>query len=133
MKKTTVVLSLALAALASVNSSLSFAHGHGHGGYHGGGYGDGYGDGFLAGLLASTYSLAILDLTANHKELVYIGAADEAAAFIAEGGAPSALLREAMDTERALLDKAGVAEARGMSDEDLAFMVMGRADQLQNR
>ena len=131
MKKNTVVLAFAFAALAALNSSVSFAHGRG--GYYGGGYGDGYGDGFLAGLLASTYSLAILDLSANHKELVYIGAADEAAAFIAEGGAPSALLREAMDSERALLDKVGVAEARGMSDEDLAFMVIGRADQLKNR
>ncbi len=129
MKNTTFVLAFSLAALAVANPSDCFAHGRGHGG----GYGDAYGDGFLAGLLASTYSLAILNLTANHKELVYIGAADEAAAFIAEGGAPSALLREALDTERALLNQAGIAEAVSMSDEDLASMVIGRVAQLQSR
>ncbi len=120
-----------------VSSTLAQADYYGRGGYgYGHGYRHGSGDGFVAGLLVSTAALFATMVThdaVHHKELVYIGAADEAASFLQNnGGEPSALLREAIETERSFLVDAGHQEAADFSDEVLAEMVVGRAAQLNS-
>jgi len=107
-----------------------YDHGYNHG-HH-----DGHSEGFIEGLLVSTaglFATFVSHKIIHHKELVYIGAADEAAVYLQEdGGEPSALLRQAMDTERDFLIQSGHQEAADYSDEILAELVLGRAAQLNN-
>ena len=130
-----VLASFLMASMATTVAHADWHHGggdHDHGGYHHGPSG-GYDDGFLAGMLASTALLFASELSNEHndyKELVYIGAADDAAQFLANGAEPSAMLRQAMDTERSFLDRNGIAEVKSLSDEDLAYLVIGRANSL---
>lgn len=117
----TAMSSLALA------SHQSYDHGYRHG-HH-----DGHNEGFVEGLLVSTAALFASFVSheiIHHKELVYIGAADEAAVFLQQGGEPSALLRQAIDTERDFLVQSGHQEAADFNDEVLAEMVIGRVTQL---
>lgn len=64
----------------------------------------------------------------NYKELILLGADEEAAQFLANGGQPSAMLQEAMKLERSMLKDAG--DATAFSDEQIAERVMLRAGNL---
>ena len=93
------------------------------------GYGAGYDDGFLAGLLVSTWAVLISDTLFhwhdNYKELVMMGADQDAAAFLANGEQPTAVLQSAMKIERELAVAAG--EKRELSDEQVAYMIIQHA------
>lgn len=123
---------MSLGTLAMANHR-SYDHGYDHG--YGHGRHDGHNEGFVEGLLVSTAGLFATFVSheiIHHKELVYIGAADEAAVYLQDGGEPSALLRQAIDTERDFLIQSGHQEAADYSDEILAELVLGRAAQLNN-
>lgn len=122
MKKTLSVLIAVLVLTASLAEVASAHHQPRR---------PGYSDGFLDGLLVSTAAI-LLSHTISHehyKQLVMMGADEEAAVFMADDHAePSALLREAMKLERELAEKAG-SDAQ-LSDEDLAYLIMKRAASL---
>lgn len=104
-----------------------------HGGYHGGGHhhdGGDYDDGVLAGLLMSTSLLFISDITTRHSEAVYLYADQDAATYLAEGGQPSPALTQAMKYERGFLARAQVEGADQLSDQEIAYLVMKRAESL---
>lgn len=88
-----------------------------------------YDRGFRDGVLASSAGLFTSEVVDKHH--VYLGADDDAAMYLAEGGQPSAILSEAMDIERNFLLDNNYVEANYMDSEDLAYMVMGRAAQLK--
>lgn len=141
---------VSLAAMMMV-SSVAMARGGGYGGgrghgggygggrgggHHGGGYNDGpstssdYSDGLLAGVLLSTSALFLSDITADQNYAVYLNADDDAAEYLAVGGAPTPALKQAMKQERQFLAKAQVAGASEFSDKDVAYLVMKRAESL---
>jgi hypothetical protein len=143
-------LIVAIMAVAMTTASVSLArdhagphHGggwdHGHNGNHGGPYNDGnnstkgdYGDGVLAGLLLSTSALFLTHVTADHSEAVYLYADNDAAEYLANDGqqAPSPALAQAMNYERNFLASADVANASDLSDTQVAYLVMKRAESL---
>ena len=144
--KNAVLMSLVALMLASSVSMARGGRGHG-GGYgggrgHGGGYGGGhhrgggpstssdYSDGLLAGVLLSTSALFLSDVTADANYAVYLNADDDAAEYLAIGGTPTPALKQAMKQERQFLAKAQVAGASEFSDQDVAYLVMKRAESL---
>jgi hypothetical protein len=123
---------LALAALLAASVIGSSAQAYDcryHDCYHGRpGYGGGYDDGFFAGMLASTMLVLFSDTLFHHgyyKELIALGADEDAAAFLATGEQPTAVLQQVMAMERKLVDAAGVKEK--LSDEDVAYLIIQRA------
>ncbi|XGC82117.1 hypothetical protein ACES2L_06420 [Bdellovibrio bacteriovorus] len=119
-----------MAALLLVSfcaSSALAGRGHHRGGHH---RSDDFGDGLIAGLLLSTATLFFSDLTAHHAEAVYLNADEDAAIFLAEGGEPTPALAQAMNYERNFLARAQVAEAASLNDQQVAYMVMKRAEAL---
>jgi hypothetical protein len=132
---------------ASVSLARDHAGPHNGGGWdhgnHGGPYNDGsgrrgnstkgdYGDGVLAGLLLSTSALFLTHVTADHSEAVYLYADNDAAEYLANDGqqAPSPALAQAMNYERNFLASADVANASDLSDTQVAYLVMKRAESL---
>lgn len=106
-------------------------HGRGHhGGHHGHHGGGSYGEGVLAGMLLSTSALFFTDVTANHSQAVYLHADQDAAVYLAEGGQPTPALAQAMDYERNFLARAEVQGADQLSDQQIAYLVMKRAESL---
>ncbi|WP_347356313.1 hypothetical protein [Bdellovibrio sp.] len=101
-------------------------HRPGHGGHRNGDFGDGV----LAGLLLSTASLFMSDITANHSQAVYLHADQDAATYLAEGGEPTPALAQAMNYERDFLARAEVQGSDSLSDQDVAYLVMRRAESL---
>ncbi|UXR63478.1 hypothetical protein EZJ49_10360 [Bdellovibrio bacteriovorus] len=101
-------------------------HRPGHGGHRNGDFGDGV----LAGLLLSTASLFMSDITANHSQAVYLHADQDAATFLAEGGEPTPALAQAMNYERDFLARAEVQGSDSLSDQEVAYLVMRRAESL---
>lgn len=99
-------------------------HGRGH---HGN---SDFGDGVLAGLLLSTSALFLSDITANHSQAVYLHADQDAATFLAEGGEPTPALAQAMNYERDFLARAQVEASAELSDQEVAYLVMRRAESL---
>lgn len=91
----------------------------------------GYSDGFFDGLLVSTAGLLISHTTSHehYKQLVLMGADEEAAVFLGGDMEPGALLREAMKIEREIIQMAGVESE--LSEEDLAYLIMKRSASLQ--
>lgn len=122
-----VVLAAVLVFSFAANSALAYRGGHHGGGHHSS---DDFGNGLIAGLLLSTASLFFSDLTANHAEAVYLNADQDAAIYLAEGGEPSPALAQAMNYERNFLARAEVAEANTLSNQEIAYMVMKRAESL---
>jgi hypothetical protein len=114
-------------ALLAATSGIAEAH-HYRGHYPRYGYDRGYGDGFFAGLVASTAAIMLSHtLFGHYKQLVMMGADEDAALFLATGEQPSAMLTEAMKIERAVLAEAGI-DAR-LTDEDVAYLIIERAAQ----
>ncbi|WP_373999991.1 hypothetical protein [Bdellovibrio bacteriovorus] len=101
-------------------------HRPGHGGHRNGDFGDGV----LAGLLLSTASLFMSDITANHSQAVYLHADQDAATYLAEGGEPTPALAQAMNYERDFLARAEVQGSDSLSDQEVAYLVMRRAESL---
>lgn len=99
-------------------------HGRGH---HGNGD---FADGVLAGLLLSTSALFMSDITANHSQAVYLHADQDAATYLAEGGEPTPALAQAMNYERNFLARAQVEASASLSDQEVAYLVMRRAESL---
>ncbi len=130
MKKQNLVLTVSILALSALATEGALAnHNHRHP-RHGGGYDHGYGDGFFAGLAASTAGIFTSHITAGHyKELVMMGADEDAAAFIATQGQPSAILQAAITLERGILADAGVLTE--LSDEAVAQVIIERATTLK--
>jgi hypothetical protein len=138
-----VLVSLVAVMMASSVSMARGGHGggygggrgHGGGGHHGGGYNGGpstsadYGDGVLAGVLLSTSALFLSDVTADSNYAVYLNADEDAAEYLALGGEQTPALKQAMNSERKFLAKAQV-DASGFSDQDVAYLVMKRAESL---
>jgi hypothetical protein len=136
-----VLVSLVAVMMASSVSMARGGHGggyggrgHGGGGYHGGGRGgpsasSDYSDGILAGVLLSTSALFLSDVSADSNYAVYLNADDDAAEYLAVGGEPTPALKQAMNTERKFLAKAQV-NASEFSDQDVAYLVMKRAESL---
>lgn len=114
-----------------------YGGGRGHGGgHHGGGYRGGpstssdYSDGVLAGILVSTSALFLSEMTADANYAVYLNADDDAAEYLAVGGQPTPTLKQAMNQERKFLAKAQVEGAADLQDQDVAYLVMKRAEAL---
>lgn len=142
--KQAVLISLVAVMLASSVSMARGGRGHGgrgHGGHHGGGHhGGGYrpapsnsgdfDDGLLAGILISTSALFLSEITADSQYAVYLNADDDAAEYLAVGGEQSPALKQAMNSERKFLAKAQVVGAAEFSDQDVAYLVMKRAESL---
>lgn len=139
MKKVVLISFLAMGlgmelALARPNHGGHGRHHGGHGRHHGGGHhqpNSDYGDGVLAGLLLSTSVLFTSEVTANHSQAVYLHADQDAASFLAEGGEPTPALAQAMNYERGFLARAQVKDADQLSDQQIAYLVMRRAEDLQ--
>lgn len=133
MKKL-VMLSLLVVTMSAEFAMAGRGRGPGrHGGYHGGPRGSSdYGDGVVAGILLSTSALFLSDVTANSSAAVYVNADQDAATFLAEGeGAePTPALAQAMQYERNFLASAQVQNAEALSDQDVAYLVMKRAESL---
>lgn len=141
-----IVLSMVAVMVASSVSMARPGRGHGggygggrgHGGghHHGGGYRGGpstssdYSDGVLAGILLSTSALFLSEVTADANYAVYLNADDDAAEYLAVGGQPTPALKQAMNQERKFLAKAQVAGASDLQDQDVAYLVMKRAEAL---
>ncbi len=101
-------------------------------GHHHPGYGSGFDDGFFAGLLSATYAILLSDTFfhwGDYKELVMLGADQDAAAFLANGEQPTALLQQAMNVERGLAVAAGAKDE--LSDEQAAYMIIQHAAMMQ--
>lgn len=132
-----VVCCAAELAVAGPHHGRHGRHGGGHhgGGHHGGGHngkqgGGSYGEGVLAGLLLSTSALFFTDVTANHSQAVYLHADQDAAVYLAEGGQPTPALAQAMAYERNFLARAEVQDSQNLSDQQVAYLVMKRAESL---
>lgn len=121
MKKTPT-LSLAAVAMIAAMSSPAGAHpGRDHHPHR-----PGYGTGFLDGMIASTMSIFTSHtLSGEYKELVMLGADEEAAAWLNGDNEPSAMLRAAMNIERTVLKDAGVSA--DLTDEDVAWLIVKRS------
>lgn len=144
--KQAVLVSLVAVMLASSVSMARGGRGHGggygrgHGGHHGGGHHGGYrpapsssgdfDDGLLAGILLSTSALFLSEITADSTYAVYLNADDDAAEYLAIGGEQSPALKQAMNSERKFLAKAQVVGASEFSDQDVAYLVLKRAESL---
>ncbi len=126
-----VVCCAAELAMAGPRHGRHGRHGGGHhGGHHGSHGGGSYGEGVLAGMLLSTSALFFTDVTANHSQAVYLHADQDAAVYLAEGGKPTPALTQAMDYERNFLARAQVQGADQLSDQQIAYLVMKRAESL---
>ena len=111
-------------------------HGGGHhgGGHHGGSSSGGYdsnGEGWVAAILLSTAFFFSSQMTMDSYN-AYLFAENDAAEFLASEGQerPTLALAEAMDQERTFLAKAQVQGAEQLSDMDVAYLVMKRANSL---
>lgn len=122
--KKTLSIALTVLALGAFTADIASAH-HRPAPPHRPGYGDGFLDGLIVSSMAVLLSHSLSH--AHYKQLVLMGADEEAAAFLAGDAAPSALLQEAMKIERSVLDMAG-ADVE-LSDEDVAILIMKRAAQ----
>lgn len=121
MKKAPVLSLAAVAMIASMSGAAQA-----HPGRHHHNPRPGYGAGFIDGLIASTMSLITTDtLFGHYKELVMLGADEEAAAWLNSDSEPSPMLREAMNMERAMLKNAGVSA--DLADEDVAWLIVKRS------
>lgn len=122
MKNWKTTLTLALLAFSFVGAELAYA-------YHRPAppRRPGYSDGFFDGLIVSTMAVLLSHSISYHhyKQMVMMGADEEAAAFLAGNAEPGALLQAAMNLEREVLNAAGVDAA--LSDEDVAVLIMKRA------
>lgn len=116
-------LSLAAVAMIAAMSSPAGAH---PGGRHRHDPRPGYGTGFIDGMIASTMSIFTTHtLFGEYKELVMLGADEEAAAWLNSDSEPSSMLRAAMNIERSVLKDAGVTA--DLSDDDVAWMIVKRS------
>lgn len=131
LMKKHLILSVSVVALAALTAQTAAAHPgrghHRHPPHHGGGD---YADGFFAGLVASTAAIFLTHTSAynQYKELVMMGADEDAAAYLATNEQPTALLQAAMKLERGVLAEAGVQE---LSDEAIAQVIIERAATLK--
>ncbi|MNS51569.1 hypothetical protein D3C72_842520 [compost metagenome] len=131
-----------LIALLAVGMVASTAVARDHAGHRDGGPFDGsagaageggdFGKGVLAGILLSTAALFTSHITAEHNQAVYLYADNDAAEFIANEGRqrPTIALAQAMNHERGFLAKAQVVNAAALTDLDVAYLVMKRAEAL---
>ena len=138
MMKSVLVSLIALSV-----ASTAFAY---RDGYHGGrGYGrghhhrpppprhhhdDNFEEGVLAGLLLSTSALFLSEISNDRTYAVYMNADSDAAEYLAVGGEPTAQLQQAMNVERKFLAKAQVQGSESLSDKEVAYLVMKRAESL---
>ncbi|MFS4461234.1 hypothetical protein [Bdellovibrio sp. HCB2-146] len=133
----TVLLSMIAVSVAST----AFAYrGHHGGGYGRGGYhrpppprhhhDDNFEEGVLAGLLLSTSALFLSEISNDRTYAVYMNADSDAAEYLAVGGEPTAQLQQAMNVERKFLAKAQVQGSESLSDKEVAYLVMKRAESL---
>lgn len=129
-------------ALLTVGTIASSALAREHAGHRDGGPFDGgarptssgdYRDGVLAGILLSTSALFASHVTADMNHAVYLNADNDAAEYLMNDGksAPTPALAQAMQHERKFLAKAEVANADMLSDTDVAYLVMKRAESLK--
>lgn len=127
MKKV-VILSLVVASFAA---ELAMARPHDGGRHHGTvrPMSD-YSDGVLAGILLSTSAIFASDVTANMAQAVYLHADQDAAVYLAQGGEPTPALAQAMDYERDFLARNQVQGSAELSNQDVAYLVMKRAESL---
>lgn len=139
MMKTVLVSLIGLSLL----STTAFAY---RGGHHGGGYGrgghhhrpppprhhhdDNFDEGVLAGLLLSTSALFLSEISNDRTYAVYMNADNDAAEYLAVGGEPTAQLQQAMKVERSFLAKAQVQGSESLSEKEVAYLVMKRAESL---
>jgi len=131
-----------LIALLAVGMVASTAVARDHAGHRDGGPFDGsagaakdsgdFNKGLLAGILLSTAALFTSHITAEHNQAVYLYADNDAAEFIANDGQqkPTIALAQAMNHERGFLAKAQVVNAAALTDLDVAYLVMKRAEAL---
>lgn len=68
----------------------------------------------------------------SQREQAYLQAAHDAASYLQNGGEQTPALRDAMNTERAVAEHSGIAEARSFDDQTLAQIVVGRAEKMSN-
>nr|BFD66944.1 hypothetical protein HAGR004_19660 [Bdellovibrio sp. HAGR004] len=129
MKKL-VLVALLIAGIGMESAMARPHHRPEHRPGHGGHRNSDFGDGVLAGLLLSTASLFMSDITANHSQAVYLHADQDAATFLAEGGEPTPALAQAMNYERDFLARAEVQGSASLSDQEVAYLVMRRAESL---
>lgn len=131
-----------LMALLAVGMVASTAVARDHAGHRDGGPFDGsagaagrgndYGDGVLAGILLSTSALFASHVTADMNHAVYLNADSDAAEYLMNNGksAPTPALAQAMNHERKFLAQAQVANVDALTDADIAYLVMKRAEAL---
>lgn len=131
-----------LMALLAVGMVASTAVARDHAGHRDGGSFDGsagaagrgndYGDGVLAGILLSTSALFASHITADMNHAVYLNADSDAAEYLMNNGktAPTPALAQAMNYERNFLAQAQVVNAAALSNTDIAYIVMKRAEAL---
>lgn len=122
MKNWMKTLTLALLAFSFVAAEVSYANHRPYPPRR-----PGYSDGFLDGLIVSSMAILLSHTLSHHhyKQLVMMGADDEAAAFLSGDGEPGALLQAAMNLEREVLNQAGIDAE--LTDEDVAVLIMKRA------
>ncbi|NUM88570.1 MAG: hypothetical protein HUU37_05125 [Bdellovibrionales bacterium] len=122
MKRTPTLTLAAIAMIATMGSASVAQANHNHRPRPR----PGYGAGFMDGLVASTMGIFTTHTLSEHyKELVMLGADEEAAAWLNSDTEPSAMLWEAMNLERAILKDGGVDTA--LSDEDVAWLIVKRS------
>ena len=127
-------------ALLAVGMVASTAGARDHAGHRDGGPFDGgamptrsgYNSGLLDGILLSTSALFASHITADMNHAVYLNADSDAAEYLMNDGksAPTPALAQAMNYERNFLAKSQVANAAELSNQDVAYIVMKRAEAL---
>lgn len=129
-------LMMVVAAVAVVASTAGARE---HAGRRDGGPFDGsarpmsnYSDGVLAGILLSTSAIFASNVTANMAQAVYLNMDQDAAAYLMDEGksAPTPALAQAMQYERNFLMEVKVQDADALSNLDVAYLVMKRAESL---
>ncbi len=125
MKKV-VILTLVVASFAA---ELAMARPH-HGRHDSVRPMSDYSDGVLAGILLSTSAIFASEVTANMAQAVYLHADQDAAVYLAEGGEPTPALAQAMNYERDFLARNQVQGSSELSNQDVAYLVMRRAESL---
>jgi hypothetical protein len=63
-------------------------------------------------------------------EQLYLRAAEDASRYLQNGDEPSAVLREAIRTERDIATKSGLDEARSFDDQTIAQIILSRVERL---
>lgn len=91
-----------------------------------------YSDGLLAGILLSTSAIFASHVTANMAHAIYMNMDQDAAVYLMDEGksAPTPALAQAMQYERNFLMEAQVQNADALSNLDVAYLVMKRAEAL---